>query len=197
MIIAIKEKDRVVVAYSNADSKCNLCEKDYVDEENVAIRYSKAGRLYACDSMNFASDKLLYDDSFIENESVNPKAIVCEIIPFIKHTLGEKKSESSKEDTWRNTLLICDGQRVYDIDSKFGFTEIDDYVCHGYREDCLKSVLDATKDLSAEDRILQAVRFTSKLYKEDLFPIVITDTNTKQIKNVYKGEKIDEYFDCI
>ena len=55
----------------------------------------------------------------------------------------------------------------------------------------LKSVLDATTDLSAEERIIKAVSFASKLHKENLFPIVITDTKSKKFRNIYKGEITD------
>ena len=47
MIIAIKEKDKVVVGYSNAEAWGRLCEKDYVDEENLAIKFTEEGKLFA------------------------------------------------------------------------------------------------------------------------------------------------------
>ena len=88
MIIAIKEKDKVVIGYSNAEAWGRLCEKDYVDEENVAIRFTEDGKLFACADMNRRSDILLYDDEFLSKE-ITPKSIIREIIPYIKKKLKE------------------------------------------------------------------------------------------------------------
>ena len=191
MIIAIKEKDRVVVAYSNADSKCNLCEKDYVDEENVAIRISKTGRIFACGDMNSYADIILYDDELIESE-ITPKSIVKEVIPYLKETFKENQKPIDKEGQWRNALVICDNEHIYDIGPKFGFAEITDYVCHGYNIDDVISVLDETKELAPEKRILNALKFIGKLNKESLFPMVLVDTKTKSFKVVKSEDVVEE-----
>ena len=196
MIIAIKEKDKVVIGYSNGDSWSRLAEKDYVDQENVAIKFSEKGRVFACATMNKASDKLLYDKGFVENDDINPKSIHCDIIGFIKMTLG-KRDNPDKEEYWQNTLLICDDKTIYDIDTRFNFYEVDDYVCHGYRVETLKSVLDATEGLPAEERILKAVKFVGKMHKESLFPLVITDTTSRKFKIVNEGEKTYECVDSL
>lgn len=75
MIIAIKEKDKIVIGYSNAESWGRLSEKDYVDEENVAIKFSEDGKLFACAEMNRRSDILLYDDEFLSKE-ITSKSII-------------------------------------------------------------------------------------------------------------------------
>ena len=62
MIIAIKEKDKVVIGYSNLDTLCSLSNKDYVDEENLAIKFSNTDKTFVCSDMNRRSDVLLYDE---------------------------------------------------------------------------------------------------------------------------------------
>lgn len=196
MIIAIKEKDKVVIGCSNLDSWDRLVDKDYVDEENLAVKFSKSGKLFACANMNRSSDILLYDDRLL-NLDLSPKKVVTEIIPYVRIKLKENGMLTDK-DGWRNALVICDNERIYDIGPKFDFREIDDYVCHGYREvDGLISVLDATPSISAEQRIIKAVSFVSKIYKENLFPIVITDTKDRKVKVIYEGEIKDEHFDSV
>lgn len=196
MIIAIKEKDKVVIGYTNLDSWGRLTNKDYVDEENLAIKFSKTGKVFACSDMNRRSDILLYDDELLNCE-VSPKSIVRDIIPYIKERLNENDIPIDKGD-WKNALVICDNEHIYDIGPKFAFREVHDFVCHGYREaETIISVLDATPSISAEQRIIKAVSFASKMYKENLFPIVITDTKDGKLKVVYEGEFENEHFDSV
>ena len=196
MIIAIKEKDKVVIGYTNLDTWGRLTNKDYVDEENLAIKFSKTGKVFACSDMNRRSDILLYDDELL-NLDVSPKSVVKEIIPYIKERLNENDIPIDKGD-WKNALVICDNEHIYDIGPKFAFREVHDFVCHGYREaETIISVLDATPSISAEQRIIKAVSFASKVYKENLFPIVITDTKDGKLKVVYEGEFENEHFDSV
>lgn len=196
MIIAIKEKDKVVIGYTNLDIWDRLTNKDYVDEENLAIKFSKTGKVFACPNMNRRSDILLYDDELL-NLDVSPKSVVKEIIPYIKERLNENDIPIDKGD-WKNALVICDNEHIYDIGPKFAFREVHDFVCHGYREaETVISVLDATPSISAEQRIIKAVSFASKVYKENLFPLVITDTKDRKIKVVYEGEFENEHFDSV
>ena len=196
MIIAIKEKDKVVIGYTNLDSWGRLTNKDYVDEENLAIKFSKTGKVFACSDMNRRSDILLYDDELL-NLDVSPKNVVKEIIPYIKERLNDNDIPIDKGD-WKNALVICDNEHIYDIGPKFAFREVHDFVCHGYREvDAVISALDATPSMSAEQRIIKAVSFASKVYKENLFPIVITDTKDGKLKVVYEGEFENEHFDSV
>ena len=196
MIIAIKEKDKVVIGYTNLDSWGRLTNKDYVDEENLAIKFSKTGKVFACPNMNRRSDILLYDDELL-NLDVSPKSVVKEIIPYIKERLKENDIPIDKGD-WKNALVICDNEHIYDIGPKFAFREVHDFVCHGYREaETIISVLDATPSISAEQRIIKAVSFASKVYKENLFPLVITDTKDGKLKVIYEGEFENEHFDSV
>lgn len=196
MIIAIKEKDKVVIGYTNLDSWGRLTNKDYVDEENLAIKFSKTGKVFACPNMNRSSDILLYDDELL-NLDVSPKSVVKEIILYIKERLNENDIPIDKGD-WKNALVICDNEHIYDIGPKFAFREVHDFVCHGYREaETIISVLDATSSISAEQRIIKAVSFASKIYKENLFPLVITDTKDGKLKVIYEGEFENEHFDSV
>jgi hypothetical protein len=192
LIIAIKDKDRVVMACSNTDRLNRLTDKDYVDKENVAIKFSKNDNVFGFAAMDRRSDILLYDDVFMDLE-INAQTIIKDVIPYIKCELKENNKPVDENGNWQNALIICDNEHIYDIDPTFGFYEADDYVCHGYNVETIKSVLDATTNLSAEERIMKVVSFASKLHKEDLFPLIITDTKTKQFKYIYKGEDIGEH----
>lgn len=185
MIIAIKDKDRVVIGKTMTDLWARFSDKDYVDPENVAIRFSEKGYLFACSDANRSADIVLFDDDLI-NADMDPKIIVKGVIPYIREILKEN-GKPVEEDNWRNALVICNDEHLYDIGVRFGFHEVDDYVCHGYSVELITSVLDATKDLSPEERIVKAVSFANKIRKENFFPVVITDTKTKQFQCIYEG----------
>ena len=187
MIIAIKEKDRVVIGYTMTDSWGKLSDKDYVDEENLPIRYTKDGKVLICCIMDRSSDKLLYDEALL-NMEINPKSIVKDVIPYVKELLQKGDKRIDDKGKWGNSLTICDNEHIYDISPTFVFREVDDYVYHGCDSDEKIMVLDATKGCSAEERIIKTARFISKLCRESTFPWVITDTKSKQFKVIYEGE---------
>ena len=195
MIIAIKENDKVIVGYSNADSWGCLSEKDYIDEENIAIGFSEDGKLFAFTNTDRISDALLYEEDFL-NKEVTFKSIIREIIPYIKEKLENYKVYDEIEH-WNNSLIICESDKLFDIDPSFGFYEADDYVCHGYNVETLKSVLDETIGIPAEERIMKAVIFSCKLHNDVLFPIVIVDSKSRKCKYIFEGEKRYECIDCV
>ncbi|MGN0814956.1 MAG: hypothetical protein ACI4MH_06970 [Candidatus Coproplasma sp.] len=186
MIIAIKEKDRVVVCYSGGDGLSGYSDEEYVDEENVAIKFAGNGTLFACAKACRSSDILLYNDEFL-NTDFNPQNVVREIIPFIKKTLQDNY-QKIEEGQWNNCLLICNDRTVYDVTPMFSFREIEDYVCHGYFMETVIGVLDETVGLPAEERIIRAVTLYGKVWKESLFPLVITDTKSRKFKCIFEGE---------
>ena len=196
MIIAIKENDRVVIGYTNTESWNRLSEKDYIDEENVAIKLTQDGNLFACAEMNRTADILLYDEELLSKE-ITPRSIVREIIPHIKDSLKKNGKKIDEKNDWGNALLICDGNRIYDIDPYFVFCEGEDYICHGHCTEALKCGLDETVGMPARDRIMKVVIFVSDLHKESLFPLIITDTKSRRFEYVFEGEKKYEYSDRI
>ena len=187
MIIAIKEKDKVVVGYSNVDYWLTISDKDTVDEENIAIKVSPTGKLFVMGALNRTSDLFLYDDEFLSME-ISPQNIIRKVIPYIKDKLREKGK--NKENEWDNALIICDNESIYALNCAFEFYEVDDYCCYGFKKETLQSVLDENKGLPAEQRILETINFMTKQYKKDFFPLTIIDTKTKEFKHFYKGENI-------
>lgn len=196
MIIAIKEKDRVVVAFSNTDSWKGLTDSDYIDQENLGIRFSKEGNLFGFAKMCSVSDLFLYDEDFIQNE-ISPNNIVKNIIPYVKTKLNKNK-KAITDDNWQNALILCNNEHIYGIDTGFGFYESKNYTCHGYTfVETINSVLDLTVNLPAEQRILTAINFAIKQHKASLYPLVMVDTKTKDYKYFYKEEDKVEYFNSL
>ena len=188
MIIAIKDKDKVVIGFSGMGGWSGFCDADYVDEENVPIGFSKTGKVWVMPSLCRDSDAVLYDDELISQE-VAPKTIITDIIPAIRKKMSHLGG-LSKSGGWNQTLTICDDEHIYDINKAFSFYDADDYVCHGLYVELMRSVLDETKHLSAEERILEAFRFVGVYTRENVFPLIITDTKSKRLKKFYNQGEI-------
>ena len=186
MIIAIKEKDRIVVGCTFAYDFDGLPISDSVDPDNLPLAITPSGRIYGFVSLMRASDLLLYDEEFKKIEAT-PKAIVREMIPYMKKAFKENGIPIGKDEYWKNALVICEGDHLYDIDTSFNFSEISDYVCHGIDTHVLRSVLDLTEGKPAEERIVEAIRFYDTIKRRNDFPIVITDTQTRRFTCVYEG----------
>lgn len=62
MIIAIREKDRALVACTITDRTDDLTNADYLDPENLPLRFLSNGMLLAFDRLNRASDVVLYNE---------------------------------------------------------------------------------------------------------------------------------------
>lgn len=187
MIIAVKDNDRVIVGCSYSEIIISTEDGDYFNEENMPMAFLEDGKFLVMSSPFRVSDILIYDDKFLSME-VSPKAIVKDTIPYIKQALKRNNYAISKNGNWNNAVTYVDGTRIYDIDPFFGFREVDDYVCHGLDVEAVISVMDSTEGLSAEDRIIKAISFASKVKKWDLFPLIIVDTKTGEIKHVMKEE---------
>ena len=185
MIIAVKDKERVVLGYSNLQSMSKFLKKDYVDEENVPIKISSNGNVFAFGRLSRESDLFLYDKTFLEME-ITPKTIVREVIPYIKQRL-EENGCPIKDGEWKNNLIISADNRIYCIDTAFEFFEAYDYHVFSYSSDEFMAVLDETAEMNPEQRITNAVSFIEEIYSGELFPMVILDTKSKKIKPIYEG----------
>ena len=89
MIIAIKQKDKTVVGYTNADYKL-LSEQDLIHEENLPLKFAPNGNLFAFCKLGRVADYLLCDDEFLATE-ITPQNIVNKIIPAIKQAYKKMK----------------------------------------------------------------------------------------------------------
>ena len=192
MIIAIREKGKVVVGYTNADYVVYPCEQDYVDAENIPIAFTKNGLIGLAGAGRIA-DVLLYDPNFL-GMKLSPDGILSKGIPYLKSILYSNQLMRNAE-RWDNAMILTDGARLYDVDPYFGFTETEDYFCHAPNIDVCKSVLDETRGLPATERIFQAMKFIGDTQKINLFPYIVTDTVSRKICAIFGGKR-HEPVDC-
>lgn len=181
MIIAIKEDDRLVLGFSNRDLWLHLHDSDLTDEENVAVKYAKNGTLFACAYTDRASDLILHDPAILDAQ-IDVKGLVRNTVPHMKKKLED--SHCIKDGSFRNTLTIYQNGHLYDVSPTFSVTEVDDCLCHGFNSAIAQGALDLTKEMKPEDRIITTFSFFGRETNQNMFPIIITDTKTKEMKEV-------------
>ena len=183
MIIAVKDTDRVVVGSCNRDFWSGYSASALCDTDNVPIKFSEDGTLFACSHTDARSDLLLYNEDFLSSE-ISRKSMEREILPFVRKTMDEARFIDKGH--WGNALLICKDDRLFDLSPTFTVCEVDEFACHGINRPLLYGALDMNRDKDAEARIIEAYTFFEHATGQRLFPISIADTKTKEIKTVYK-----------
>lgn len=191
MIIAVKDTDKVIVCYTNTDVEEMLAIEDYVDEENIPIKFNDYGFLVGCARMSNSSNVVLYNDE-LYNQDFTRSNINRKLIPNLIEKLKNNKVKIDEDNYWGNSIVICNNDKIYDINTVFEFYELDNFISHanGDYNDIIKGILVPTEGEDVESRILKAINFLCEKTKKDLYPLVITDTLSKKFKRIYsKGEK--------
>ena len=190
MIIAIKDNDKVVVAYSNNDVYEKMEEKDSVDQENVAMRVLENGNVFGFVKMGCTTDMFIYDDEFLTKD-ITPNYILREVIPYMKKKMSQNYKPYTEKNGMNNAMLICTSDRIFEIGNHMTLFEKESFACASWNhEEVLISVLDETEGLSAKERICKALDFVSKKYRSNFYPCVITDTKSKKVEVVANSDAI-------
>ena len=197
MIIAIKDKDRVVVAYSNNDILEKMEEKDSVDKENVAMRVLDNGTVFGFVKPGCRTDMFIYDDEFLSGD-ITPKYILREVIPYMKKKMADNNKPYTEKKGMNNAMIICTPDRIFEIGNRLTLLEKESFACVSWNyEEVLISVLDATEGLSPRERICKTLDFVSKKYRANFYPCVITDTKSKKFEVIANSNVIlSEFSNC-
>ena len=188
MIIALKKQDKIFVATGINDGSINMTEKDLLLSENIP--FWKINGVKDCyvgvRDVSYSADLLRYNNYVFKNIT-DIKSIIDNVIPKMKDLLG-KYDMSGDGKNWRNRLVIIKDDRIYEVDNFFSVEEEDEYavLTIGYDTDYIKGALDESKDLSAEESILNALRSYSLMKDSKVFPITIFNVTDKKKKIYYK-----------
>ena len=186
MIVAIKDKDKVVVGVTFYDMSFLMSQADCIDAENLPVKILDNGNIVGSSCCDVVSDAVLFDPD-LSTFAMDYKGIVTKLIPHLKQKF-EKLGALNKSNGFDNNFIICDNDNLIRVCSDFSVVECYEFACLGMGSSVMGTILTQTRHLSPEERILHAVSFVSKLYKEDAFPLAICDTKSKQFKYYYKGE---------
>ena len=177
MVVAIKEKDRIVAAYFPHHESLEETMIDPLHEENLPIRIFDDKIVLFCNG-GVGADCLLYDDELWQGE-ITPARLLKEVIPIIKSR--GKQYGFFGEGYWGNALVVLQDGRLMRIDPFFRVSEISDFLCHGRQPNYVNGTLLATKGEPAEQRILKATRLYGKAFRIAIEKVAVVDDQQRKI----------------
>ena len=183
MIIGIKDGEKALLAFVNERDGGRFSPQDFYDKENIPVGVvaGDEGTIYGFAHSLRSSDIFTCNQEFLSGE-ITPRGLICKTIPAMKKRLDEEGLVDG--DDWRNCLVICQGNRVFDVDMRFLFQENSDYVVRSYNSETMRSALEATKGLPARERVLKALAFAEDYLRIKLFPAAIVDTESRNLEIV-------------
>lgn len=185
MVIALKTKDRVIVATTIVDSIDDISTCDKSIQENLPywkVRGTKDCFVFV-DELKYSADVLRFHD-FIFKNITDGNSIITDVVPKMKMVLdGYFCTHDGKE--WDSRLIIVKGTKIYTIDRNFVVCEADEFAAHNY-EYYISGAMEECPDLPPEQRILFAVNHVCEINNAKLYPLTLVDTKTKKHKVIYQ-----------
>ena len=187
MIIAIKEKDKVVLAYSPFDYTTPVTSDDMALEENLGI-WKVRGNPHTVMGNRGAfaeTDAFKYEEKLFRGE-INYDSLTDGIIPAMEK-FSEGKDYIGDEKGRYEEFFIAQKDKLFKITSEHLVMEIDSYaVSGGGAEDLAKGALHATEGQPVIDRIRKVFEFIARERQSVCYPISVIDTATCKIRKLKK-----------
>lgn len=189
-MVIIKEKDRVVLAYSariiNYSNTQRLFGNDLTRPENLLIAKAKGVEncIYCCWLNNRDMDVLRYINGIFKEKDFCPESILMNTVEKVNDRFLEAGCISEDEDegnSWRSTIIAAKNDIVYYIDNGFVREFEDDEVFGNYAE-CARDMLIKTKKLPVEERLHKVAEVIYTIGDINPYPIVYMDTKSQKIK---------------
>lgn len=185
MIVAVKEKDRVLLGVTIADISRYISNDDLIDEENLPyfkVRGEDCIVCYAGCGLEIEMDVLKCNDKIFRNIT-DGNSILQNVIPKLKEIIAPYKGINS-EGVMKYGIYIIKGDKVFYITRNFIVHDIEDFYCVG-SEDLMSGIIESLPPLCGEEKILTVAREFFKLCGIRSFPFVILDSKTKKRKVFY------------
>lgn len=189
MIIGIKEKDRVVLAYSSFDGFSPVNVADLANAENLGLWKIKGNphTVMGCVFPSAESDAFRYEEGMFKGE-INYDKLADEIIPAMEDFAKDKEYIGDDKGRY-DEFLIAQKGRLFQITAEHIITEIDSTVAtstSGRCEDIAQSILYATQGEPTIDRIKKAFGFAACEVQYNPYPISVIDTQTGKVLTLTK-----------
>ena len=189
MIIGIKEKGKVTLAYSLVDEFPTVNIGDMFNEANVGVwKVNRNPRtIMGCAYPSAETDFYRYADKLFAGK-IDCDVLHREVLPAMEELTKGKNYIGDGKGHYDN-LLIAQDDRLYRITHEHLVFEIDDYVVGGgYGDDVAKAVLHETRGEQALDRIRKAFEFVAIERQSDCYPIAVMDTATRKLRLLHKNK---------
>lgn len=189
LIIAIKEKDRVVIGADTQTTSGDVYIKCYSPNNLKIWNVEKNNLVFAhCGNKRDSNIVKLIKDYEFDGE-LTFEAVVHSILPRIKKELDEYKYNVADEHgnlMFDSKFIVASKNNAFLIDSNGCVLEIENYIAVGNGEDEALLLLDFTKEKKAEERIIEIIRAVSNRHLYVGSDVVIVDTKNPTNINTFK-----------
>lgn len=188
MIIAIKEEDKVVLAYSSFDGLFPVTCNDMANCENVGLWKVKGNphTVMGCVFPSAESDAFRYEEKIFKGE-INYDNLTDEIVPSMEEFAKDKEYIGDDKGRYEEFLIVQKG-RLFHISSEHVITEIDSSVVISLvGGELAMGVLYATEGEQTLDRIRKIFEFTAHEKQYECYPISVMDTRTGKLRILNKA----------
>lgn len=197
LIIAIKEKDRVILGADKQVSTGST--KDHTATKIWEMTELEGGLMGGVGSAR-ASQIIQYSQVIDKNFTgpINTEFVICALVPTIAATLKANgiATTASEEDSCTmipNVFIFAYKEKAWVIWHDLSVVEIVDYFAIGSGADVARGALFATKEKNPFERIVTCIDAAaeSTLFVDDGIDLLTTNNKSKDVKQIAKALGLD------
>lgn len=178
MLIGIKDKDKVILAFSTFDGYIPATVDDMLSDDNAGIWKIKKNphTVMGCGFPTPESDAYRYEQDIYKGD-IDYDSLTERIIPAME-SFAEGKEYIGNVNGRYEEFLIAQNGRLFEISSEHIVCEVDSFavIAEYGNEEVARGVLSCTDGEPVLDRIKKAFEFTSRSIQCDCYPIAVMDT---------------------
>jgi ATP-dependent protease HslVU (ClpYQ) peptidase subunit len=197
LIIAIKEKDRIILGADKQVSTGST--KDHTATKIWEMTELEGGLMGGVGSAR-ASQIIQYSQVINKNFTgpINTEFVICALVPTIAATLKANgiATTASEEDSCTmipNVFIFAYKEKAWVIWHDLSVVEIADYFAIGSGADVARGALFATKEKNPFERIVTCIDAAaeSTLFVDDGIDLLTTNNKSKDVKQIAKALGLD------
>lgn len=184
MLIGVKDKRKVVLAYSACDIFNPVAPDDLRGPENIGLWRVIGNRhtVMGCGRPTAESDMIRYEPAVFRGE-LSYDRLLCDAVPAMEELAADKEYIGDDDGRYEE-FLIAQNDRLFMITFEHLVREIDDYAAISPDTELIKSVLHATEGEPALDRLRKAFDAVTREYRCKCYPITVIDTASRVLRRI-------------
>ena len=188
-MIVLCEEDKTYFAYPFSAIRRNLDLpiKTWLMDENLAF-WKVQGKqnciIGGWESIRM-NDIIRYEDGLFDDCEITLPDLVNKLQPRITKILQNADELDGSEEFWENTFLVAQKGKAFEVDLAY-VREVNEFAVLGRYEGIVSSVLNATKEQSAIERLKQAAKVLAEISPLQVYPMLVMDTETQTLQVINK-----------
>ena len=184
MLIGIKDKDKVILAFSTFDGYIPSTVDDFLNADNAGVWKIKSNphTVMGCGFPTPESDAYRYEQDIFQGD-IDYDSLTERIVPAME-SFAEGKEYIGNANGRNEEFLIAQNGRLFDVSSEHIVAEIDSFaVIADYgNEEIAKGALSCTEGEPVLDRIIKVFEFSACTIQCDCYPIAVMETEKGKMR---------------